>query len=91
MARRIKIAILVAAIVAGSLVAAIIATTTTTTVTTVAGNEGPLELPRIAWEGGPAYWDRFPITKAAGWSNPSFFPVVIWYDSVNFQRGGACR
>ncbi|MFG2072157.1 hypothetical protein [Nonomuraea maritima] len=43
------------------------------------------ELPRIPWEGGPAYYDRFPSTKAAGWSDPSFFPIGVWYESVITQ------
>lgn len=40
-------------------------------------------LPRIPWEGGPAYWKQFPVTSAAGWTNPSFFPIVIWFNSVS--------
>ena len=40
-------------------------------------------LPRIPWEGGPAYWAQFPKTKAAGWSDPGFFPVVIWYNGIS--------
>jgi hypothetical protein len=91
MARRTKVAILIAAIMAGSLVAIIAAIVTTRapnsgpghTAPTAAGDSGILNLPRIAWEGGPAYWDQFSVTKAAGWNNPSFFPVVIWYDSVS--------
>jgi hypothetical protein len=35
-------------------------------------------LPVIAWEGGPQYWAEFSPTNAAGWSNPSFFPVVVF-------------
>jgi hypothetical protein len=39
---------------------------------------GPtLTLPRIPWEGGPAYWSRFP--KAAAWTDPGFFPVGVFY------------
>jgi hypothetical protein len=44
---------------------------------------GALNLARIPWEGGPAYWDQFPIAKADGWNNPDFFPIVIWFDSVD--------
>ena len=80
MVRRTKIAILIAVMVAGSLIATIIATITTPT---TVGQSGILNLPRIAWEGGPAYWDQFSVTKAAGWNNPHFFPIVIWYDSVS--------
>nr|WP_055504720.1 hypothetical protein [Nonomuraea pusilla] len=42
-------------------------------------------LPRVPWEGGPAYYARFPATAAAGWSDPSFFPVGVWYESVTGQ------
>jgi hypothetical protein len=42
-----------------------------------------LNLPRVSWEGGPAYWDQFSVTKAAGWDSPSFFPIVMWFDSVS--------
>jgi hypothetical protein len=42
-----------------------------------------LNLPRIPWEGGPAYWNMFQVAKAAGWTNPKFFPIVIWYDGVS--------
>lgn len=38
---------------------------------------GTLNLPRIAWEGGPAYWAQFPKASAAGWTNPNFFPIGI--------------
>ncbi|UXM89868.1 hypothetical protein [Paenarthrobacter sp. JL.01a] len=39
------------------------------------------ELPRIPWEGGTAYWRQFSKAFAAGWSDPSFFPIAIWYGS----------
>ncbi|MCK2214727.1 hypothetical protein MF672_013110 [Actinomadura sp. ATCC 31491] len=42
-------------------------------------------LPRVPWEGGPAYYDRFASTKAAGWTDPAFFPVGVWYESVITQ------
>jgi hypothetical protein len=35
-------------------------------------------LPRVPWEGGPAYWARFAPMVAAGWTNPSFFPFALW-------------
>lgn len=47
------------------------------------GASGVLHLPRIPWEGGPAYWDKFPIAKADGWTNPDFFPIAIWFDGVS--------
>ncbi len=42
-----------------------------------------LALPRIPWEGGSAYWKKFPATAAAGWDNPNFFPVVVWYNGIS--------
>jgi hypothetical protein len=78
MTRHVRIAIL-AAIIAVSLAVVVLRTSTTPP----AGNDAELDLPRIAWEGGPAYWNQFPVAKAAGWSNPDFFPIVMWYDSVS--------
>jgi hypothetical protein len=37
-----------------------------------------LNLPRIPWEGGPAYWKRFQKTDAAGWDEPTFFPISVF-------------
>lgn len=42
-----------------------------------------LDLPRIPWEGGPDYWKRFPAAAAAGWADPSFFPIVAWYNGIS--------
>jgi hypothetical protein len=42
-----------------------------------------LELPRIPWEGGPEYWEQFPKAHAAGWSEPSFFPIVVWFNGIS--------
>ncbi|MGV9302134.1 hypothetical protein ACWDLG_02075 [Nonomuraea sp. NPDC003727] len=41
-----------------------------------------LDLPRVPWEGGPAYYGRFPVAAARGWTDPSFFPIGVWYESV---------
>lgn len=41
-----------------------------------------LRLPRIDWEGGPAYYERFRVAKEAGWADPSFFPIGVWFESV---------
>ncbi|MCP2048077.1 UNVERIFIED_ORG: hypothetical protein J3D58_002149 [Paenarthrobacter nicotinovorans] len=38
-------------------------------------------LPRIPWDGGPDYWKKFPKADAAGWDDPSFIPIVVWYGS----------
>lgn len=47
------------------------------------GGEAALELPRIPWEGGAAYWEQFPRAKAGGWTDPGFFPIVIWYNGLS--------
>lgn len=39
---------------------------------------GVLNLPRVLWEGGPNYWKKFPKADAAGWADPSFFPVAVY-------------
>jgi hypothetical protein len=44
---------------------------------------GRLDLPRIPWEGGPDYWKRFAKTDAAGWDDPSFFPIISWYGNFS--------
>jgi hypothetical protein len=50
------------------------------------GETNPLSsLPRVAWEGGPAYWKQFSKADAAGWSSPNFFPILI--DSDPFSSG----
>lgn len=36
------------------------------------------DLPRIPWEGGPAYYEQFPKAAAAGWSDPAFFPIAVF-------------
>ena len=68
-------------------VVAVIASQTTGKITPAAtdaatGVSGQLHLPRIPWEGGSAYWNKFPIAKADGWTNPDFFPIAVWFDSV---------
>lgn len=45
--------------------------------------EQVLDLPRIPWEGGPDYWKSFAKADAAGWSDPSFFPIAIWYNGIS--------
>ncbi|MBP2375919.1 hypothetical protein JOF46_003831 [Paeniglutamicibacter psychrophenolicus] len=47
---------------------------------------GALGLPLVAWEGGPAYWNQFPKAKAGGWTDPSFFPIVAWYNGVSDEK-----
>ena len=36
----------------------------------------------VDWEGGPAYYAAFPAASAAGWTSPDFFPVGVWYESL---------
>ena len=48
-----------------------------------AGTRSVLHLPRVPWEGGSAYWSRFPEAHRAGWDRASFFPTVLWYGSCN--------
>ncbi|WP_259460347.1 hypothetical protein [Pseudarthrobacter phenanthrenivorans] len=43
------------------------------------GHPPLLDLPRIEWEGGPAYWGAFPKAAAAGWTDPSFFPLAVFF------------
>ncbi|MCP2031555.1 hypothetical protein L1277_001646 [Okibacterium sp. HSC-33S16] len=43
----------------------------------------PLDLPRIPWEGGSDYWKQFPVTDAAGWDDPTFFPILAWYNGIS--------
>lgn len=48
------------------------------------GAAGPaLSLPRIPWEGGSAYWTQFAKADAAGWDDPSFFPISVYLSSAN--------
>jgi hypothetical protein len=44
-----------------------------------------LALPRIPWDGGPAYYARFPKAASYGWTNPHFFPITAW-DAVVASR-----
>ncbi|MGH4023619.1 MAG: hypothetical protein ACRDRV_03445 [Pseudonocardiaceae bacterium] len=49
--------------------------------------DGPavLGLSRVPWAGGPAYYARFPTSAAAGWTDPAFFPLGVWFESVLHQ------
>lgn len=62
------------------------ATTTAAPTTTNPPREGtaPLDLPRVPWEGGPAYYAKYPSTAA--WAKPTHFPVGVWFESVIEQR-----
>lgn len=41
-----------------------------------------LNLPRVPWEGGPSYYQNFAAAKASGFTDPNFFPVGVWFESV---------
>lgn len=43
------------------------------------------ELTALPWEGGPSYYAQFPTARSQGWTNPQFFPVGVWYQSVTTQ------
>jgi len=47
---------------------------------------GRFDLPRVPWEGGPAYYADFPVAKEAGWTDPAFFPIGVWFESVLDER-----
>jgi len=38
-----------------------------------------LALSRVPWEGGSAYYSRFPAAVAGRWDDPSFFPIAVFY------------
>ena len=45
-------------------------------------SNGELALPRIAWEGGPSYWNQFSRAAVTGWTDPSFFPISVFFGSA---------
>lgn len=42
-----------------------------------------LNLPKVRWEGGSKYWSKFKKADEAGWTDPTFFPIVVWYNGVS--------
>lgn len=44
------------------------------------------KLTRVPWEGGPAFYERFPQAKAMGWTNDTFFPIGLWGTTVENAR-----
>ncbi len=48
-----------------------------------------LPLPSVPWEGGPAYYsvarngEKMAKAEARGWSNPNFFPILVWLSDPN--------
>jgi len=57
-------------------------TPTPTPVPSVPTDTTTLDLPRIPWEGGPAYYAGFEKPAAAGWDDPSFFPIATSYNNL---------
>lgn len=45
-----------------------------------------LDLPRVPWDGGPAYWSQFPNAKRAGWDKDTFLPILVWYGSCSPEQ-----
>jgi len=41
--------------------------------------DGTLPLTKEAWWGGSAYYSKFSKASAAGWTDPSFFPISVFY------------
>lgn len=44
------------------------------------------KLTRVPWEGGPAYYERFPQATAMGWTKDTFFPIGLWGTTVENAR-----
>lgn len=40
---------------------------------------GTLDLPRVAWEGGSAFYEQFPLAKQSGWADPGHFPIAVFF------------
>jgi len=59
-------------------------TTTPTTSGLALGN-----LPRVPWAGGPAYYNGFSAMASAGWGDPNFFPIGVWYEAVTTPQDAA--
>ncbi len=49
------------------------------------GSTGQLDLPRIAWEGGPGFYNQFSTMAGTEWTSDSFFPIAYWGPYVNTQ------
>ncbi|MCM4084868.1 hypothetical protein [Paractinoplanes hotanensis] len=48
-----------------------------------AAESGAPAMTRVPWEGGPSYYAQFAKVKAAGWDDPGFFPIGVWYEGVH--------
>lgn len=47
---------------------------------------GSLNLPRVAWEGGPSTYAQYASMKNTSFTDPNFFPIGVWYESVLTQN-----
>lgn len=45
-----------------------------------------LDLPTQPWWGGPGYYGRWDKASAAGWTDPSFFPVSVFFGKPAHAR-----
>jgi hypothetical protein len=41
------------------------------------------DLPRIPWEGGSGYWAKFPKANATGWTDPTYFPISVFFGKAS--------
>jgi hypothetical protein len=55
---------------------------TITPLPTGPGSPTALGLKGVAWAGGPAFYDQFPVAARAGWTKPTYFPLGAWLESV---------
>lgn len=55
---------------------------TTSAAYSVSAPTSELNLPRVAWEGGPQFWSKFPKASAAGWTSPDFFPIAVFLSNA---------
>lgn len=47
---------------------------------------GTLNLPRVPWEGGPAFYSKYSKTRGTEWESPNFFPIGYWGAYVNEKQ-----
>ncbi|WP_245814881.1 DUF4082 domain-containing protein [Cystobacter ferrugineus] len=45
-----------------------------------------LNLPRVPWEGGPAFYARFPAMAGTPWLSEDFFPIGYWGAYTDEER-----
>ncbi|WP_210418394.1 DUF4082 domain-containing protein [Agromyces intestinalis] len=55
------------------------ASPTATPVPTAPNPRATLDLPLEPWYGGPSYYAKFPKAAASGWTDPSFFPIAVFF------------